>query len=199
MFSVLIRGACNNVRATPVRYLATNASVLGAKSLRCSSNTLIQNVNKSKIMFVNTSKSLLTPKNSQIITSIRNIQLSPKRMSAMDHSKLWTIERLLAVGLLVTLPIAIAVPNPVLDTIAAISIVMHQYWGLEAICNDYVRPIVVGHTIPKVTHFLLIALTLATLGGLFYFNYNDMGLGRAIRRIWSLESSKPSSSSTKTH
>lgn len=62
------------------------------------------------------------------LTPLRKISVTPVRMSAVDHSKLWTVERLLAVSLLASLPAAIAYPTAVLDNIAAISIVMHQYW-----------------------------------------------------------------------
>lgn len=62
---------------------------------------------------------------------------------------------------------------------------------MEAIVNDYIRVIIFGNVIPKLTHVALIALTLATLGGLFYFNYNNVGIGKAIRSLWTIQGAKP--------
>lgn len=57
--------------------------------------------------------------------------------------------------------------------------------GLEAIVTDYVRPILFGTTVPKLAHGLLLLVSAATLGGLFYFNYNDIGIAGFVRKIWS--------------
>jgi len=111
---------------------------------------------------------------------IRNISLTAPKLSAAQgsHSALWTAERALSLGLLALLPAAIAMPNPVLDYALAVSIVMHTHWGLEAIVTDYIRPIIFGNMVPKVAHGLLIGLSAITLAGLFYFIYNDIGIGK---------------------
>lgn len=59
--------------------------------------------------------------------------------------------------------------------------------GLEAVVVDYIRPILFGHTIPKIAHGLLILLSATTLGGLFYFIYHDIGIANSIRKIWAIK------------
>lgn len=65
---------------------------------------------------------------------------------------------------------------------------MHAHWGLEAIVVDYVRPVLFGNVVPKITHGLLILFSAATLGGLLYFIYSDIGIGKAIRKLWAVKS-----------
>lgn len=121
---------------------------------------------------------------------IRNFSLSAPRQSAAgsDHSKLWTAERALSAALLPLLPAAIAFPSQILDSLLAISIVMHAHWGLEAVVTDYVRPILFGNTIPTLAHYLLIVYSALVLGGLLYFNFTDVGIGKAVRGFWALKS-----------
>lgn len=104
------------------------------------------------------------------------------------HSTLWTVERVLSGALLVSLPAAIAFPSQPLDYILAVSMVMHAHWGLEAIVVDYVRPVLFGNVVPKLAHALLILFSAATLGGLLYFIYNDIGIGKAVRKLWAVKS-----------
>ncbi|RZC35172.1 succinate dehydrogenase [ubiquinone] cytochrome b small subunit, mitochondrial, partial [Asbolus verrucosus] len=59
--------------------------------------------------------------------------------------------------------------------------------GLEAVVVDYVRPIIFGNIIPKLSVGLLYLISAATLGGLIYFNVNDIGIGKAIRRFWAIK------------
>lgn len=51
---------------------------------------------------------------------------------------------------------------------------------------DYVRPIIFGSVIPKISLLLVYALSAATLGGLLYFNYNDIGITALIKKLWAL-------------
>lgn len=128
--------------------------------------------------------------NVQLINPIRSISVSAPKYSAASgtHSTLWTVERALSAGLLAILPAAIIWPSQPLDALLAVSIVMHAHWGLEAIVVDYVRAVLFGNFIPKLAHGLLILFSAATLAGLFYFIYNDIGLGRAVRKIWAVKS-----------
>ncbi|XP_054720181.1 succinate dehydrogenase [ubiquinone] cytochrome b small subunit, mitochondrial-like [Uloborus diversus] len=103
-----------------------------------------------------------------------------------NHSKTWTAERFLAAGLLGVVPLSIAYPNPVLDYSVALALTAHVHWGFEAIAEDYARPQMVGAALSKAAMALVYALSVFTLGGLFYFNYSDVGLGQAIRLLWKL-------------
>lgn len=104
-----------------------------------------------------------------------------------SHVTLWTAERALSVALLGVLPLAFISSNQITDGLVAVSIVIHQHWGLEAIVTDYVRPIIFGNTIPKLAHVLLAIISAATLGGLLYFNYNDVGISTAIKKLWAVK------------
>lgn len=119
--------------------------------------------------------------------SVSSAKLSADAAAPGHHAKLWTVERALSAGLLLALPAAIAFPSQPLDAIVAVSMVMHAHWGLEAIVVDYVRPILFGSVVPKLAHGLLVLFSAATLGGLFYFIYNDIGIGRAIRKLWAVK------------
>lgn len=109
------------------------------------------------------------------------------RPSSGSHDKLWTAERLVSVGLLGIIPLGIAFPSQPVDAVMAVSVMMHQYWGLEAVVTDYVRAAIFGDVIPKIAHGLLILLTASTLGGLFYFIYNDIGIGNGVRKLWGIK------------
>lgn len=52
---------------------------------------------------------------------------------------------------------------------------------------DYLRPSVVGNVVPKVAHIALILMSVAALGGLFYFIKNDIGLANGIKRFWAIK------------
>lgn len=61
---------------------------------------------------------------------MRNIAVSAPRMAAegSNHTGLWTIERLVSVGLLAVIPAAFLAPSQVLDALLAISVVIHTHW-----------------------------------------------------------------------
>ncbi|EDW68335.1 succinate dehydrogenase [ubiquinone] cytochrome b small subunit, mitochondrial isoform X1 [Drosophila virilis] len=121
--------------------------------------------------------------------AMRQISVSAPRMASAsgNHTGLWTLERLVSVGLLAVIPAAFAAPSQVLDALLAISVVIHTHWGVEAMIVDYLRPGVVGNVLPKVAHIALIIISVATLGGLFYFIKNDIGLANGIKRFWAIK------------
>ncbi|XP_058443676.1 succinate dehydrogenase [ubiquinone] cytochrome b small subunit, mitochondrial [Malaya genurostris] len=110
-----------------------------------------------------------------------------RRSAAGNHVAIWSGERALAIGMLGIIPVAIAFPSQAGDALMAIAMVMHQHWGLEAIVTDYVRPILFGNLVPKLAHGLLLVVSVATLGGLFYFIHNDIGIANSIRKIWATQ------------
>ncbi|XP_077299703.1 succinate dehydrogenase, subunit D [Arctopsyche grandis] len=113
---------------------------------------------------------------------------APVSASSGSHSTLWVAERALSVALIGLAPLAIAVPCKPLDVLFAVSMVAHTYWGFEAIIQDYVRELLFGSIAPKAAHGLLIAVMVATLGGLFYLIFNDIGLAANIRKLWAVKS-----------
>ncbi|XP_046401816.1 succinate dehydrogenase [ubiquinone] cytochrome b small subunit, mitochondrial [Ischnura elegans] len=114
--------------------------------------------------------------------------VSPKRLAseAGDYSKLWTVERAVAIGLLGLVPAAFVFPSPPMDYILALTMVMHSHWGLEAVIKDYMRPRVVGALLANMSMGLLYIVSIASLGSLCYFSYTDVGLVGLIKMLWKL-------------
>lgn len=125
----------------------------------------------------------------QKTAGIRQISLTAARQSAAggNHSGLWTAERALSVALLGILPAALAFPSKTLDTLLAISVVMHAHWGIEACVVDYVRPVLFGSVIPKIAPFLVVAYSALVLGGLLYFINTDIGISQTVRKFWAIK------------
>lgn len=101
---------------------------------------------------------------------------------------MWQAERILSIGMLGIVPIALIAPSAPADYLLAVSLVMHSHWGLEAIVTDYIRESVFGNVLPKAAHGLLLLFSAATLAGLCLMAYNGQGLGSSVRKIWALES-----------
>lgn len=112
-----------------------------------------------------------------------NQRLAASAAGSHDHSKLWTIERAVSAGLLALIPASFWIPYPIMNYALALSLVVHVHWGVEAIVVDYIRPALFGEIIPKGALALTYLLSIVALGGLFYFNYTDVGLVQAIRMI----------------
>uniref|UniRef100_A0A1A9W2N4 Succinate dehydrogenase [ubiquinone] cytochrome b small subunit n=1 Tax=Glossina brevipalpis TaxID=37001 RepID=A0A1A9W2N4_9MUSC len=123
------------------------------------------------------------------IPPTRTIAVSAPRMSAAggNHTTLWTLERLVSLALLGVIPAAFLVPSQTLDALMAVSLVLHSHWGIEAMITDYVRPAIVGNVLPKVAHASLLLLSMATLGGLFYLIYNDIGIAKSVKKLWAVK------------
>lgn len=102
---------------------------------------------------------------------------------AHKHDKLWKAERYLSLALLGVLPAAWVIPHPLMDYAVATSLVVHVHWGLEAIVVDYIRPSIFGPVLPKVSVALLYVLSILAAGGLFIFNWTDVGTTQAIRML----------------
>lgn len=96
---------------------------------------------------------------------------------------MWTAERLLSAALLAA-PVAFVVPIPAMDYILSAALITHVHWGLEAIVVDYIRPSIFGNVVPRVSLTVLYVLSAISLGGLFYFNYSDVGLVNALKMAW---------------
>ena len=129
----------------------------------------------------------LTKNSSILLDRNRTVMLSNIRnMSAQDHRALWKVERVVSLALLGLLPACVAFPNVIIDNLTTIAVVAHIHWGLEAIAQDYLRPVLVGQIISKAALLAVYLLTITTLGGLLFFNYTDVGLGQFVRDIWAL-------------
>ncbi|XP_063884244.1 succinate dehydrogenase [ubiquinone] cytochrome b small subunit, mitochondrial-like [Scylla paramamosain] len=103
-----------------------------------------------------------------------------------DHVLHWTAERILTLVLMGVIPAAFVWPTPSLEYFMALSLTLHSHWGVEAIVVDYIRPSVFGKIIPKLAVGAVYALSIATLGGLCYFIYTDVGIVNAVKLLWKL-------------
>merc|ERR1711953_441444 len=85
-----------------------------------------------------------------------------------DHVKMWSAERLVSV---------VQIPGLIVAFFCTVA-VLHSHWGLEAIVVDYIRPSLFGGStlIPNMAQSAVWLLSLATLAGLYYFNYTDVGI-----------------------
>ncbi|KAK4884551.1 hypothetical protein RN001_000822 [Aquatica leii] len=161
----------------------TQSYFLLSKSLSVADKNIssLSAIAKSRIsLFNNVNKLVLNKNHISILPAVRH-------MSGVDHRTLWKVERVLSAGLVVLLPACIAFPCEMLDNLTAIAVVSHFHWGLVAIVQDYLRPVVVGRFIPPVAMALAYMITGSTLAGLIFFNYTDIGIGQFIRQVWSLK------------
>ncbi|XP_037948556.1 succinate dehydrogenase [ubiquinone] cytochrome b small subunit, mitochondrial [Teleopsis dalmanni] len=136
----------------------------------------------------------LVAKPKPVVSLVKNVMpvartftlTAPKMVGFSNHTMLWKAERIVSAALLGIMPIAIMFPSQTLDALMAISIIIHTHWGVEAIITDYMRPNVVGPMVPKVSHMALILVSIASLGGLFYLIFNDIGISKTIRQFWEI-------------
>jgi len=125
--------------------------------------------------------SLIVPRKTLAITSVScNRVYGPEEISERkDEVHHWTNERYVAAALVPIVPIALAFPNLVTDTILCAGMLLHTHWRLSGVAQDYIHG--------AAFHFfkyLVLALSIISFGSLSYFNYADVGFGRAVRMIY---------------
>lgn len=119
---------------------------------------------------------------SQIARVQSTISGSDQSWKHHPHAKLWTYERMIAAVLLATIPASVVLENPITDYLLGATLVLHGYWGLHGIFIDYIH----GAQLPKIACAALKFFAIVGFFGLCYFNYYDMGLSKAIKRVWAL-------------
>lgn len=85
-------------------------------------------------------------------------------------------------GLLAVIPAALALENNYMDHLLATSVVLHSMWGLKMVITDYIHP----PQQQKAALGLLYVLSALSLIGCVYFNTVDMGLSKAVKKLWAL-------------
>ncbi|KAM8903772.1 succinate dehydrogenase [ubiquinone] cytochrome b small subunit B, mitochondrial-like [Spinachia spinachia] len=93
----------------------------------------------------------------------------------------WTAERALSLVLLAIAPVAYFNHSPVVDYSLAAVLTLHGHWGIGQVLTDYVH----GDTKVKMAKAGLFLLSTVTFAGLCYFNYNDVGICKAVALLWS--------------
>lgn len=69
-------------------------------------------------------------------------------------------------------------------------LINHLYYdsrGLEACVADYVRPVILGKFIPKLTMLCLYLLCFVVAGGLINYNHNYRGISCTFCKLWDFE------------
>ncbi|BES98720.1 succinate dehydrogenase [Nesidiocoris tenuis] len=105
---------------------------------------------------------------------------------AHDHSKIWTLERLLSIALMPIVPLGVLYPNILFDLLISVATTMHVHWGVEAVVVDYVRPIIFGKLIPKLALGVVYAFSVVLLIGLLNLTFRGQGVGNSINTLWSM-------------
>jgi succinate dehydrogenase (ubiquinone) membrane anchor subunit len=98
------------------------------------------------------------------------------------HPIQWNYEHYVTLAMAALIPTALVAENAVVDSLLAVTMSAHIFWGLECIITDYVH----GETLPKLAMSALYAVMALTVSGLLYFNYKDIGISRAVKKIWAL-------------
>ncbi|CAL8350606.1 unnamed protein product [Lota lota] len=93
----------------------------------------------------------------------------------------WTGERVVSILLLALGPAAYFHPGAVVDYSLAAALTLHGHWGIGQVLTDYVH----GDAKVKMAKAGLFILSTVTFAGLCYFNYNDVGICKAVALLWS--------------
>lgn len=180
--SVFLRSTLNSCKLRPTLGVATNFSKISTAFHRYD---FLQTGNEKCAPLKRFE--VVPPQLSQIVRQFSNKPVTKaSKGHHHDHSKMWTYEKALSAGLVMIYPLGIMYPNVLFDIIMAVSSVMHMHWGFEAIVVDYVRPVMFGNLIPKITIGLLYVLSIFTLVGLFNLTFNNSGIGNGIRLLWKI-------------
>lgn len=66
-------------------------------------------------------------------------------------------------------------------------ILLLHYRGLKSVVTDYIRPVVFGKIVPPIAQGLLLAVMVLTAAGLFQLIQNDIGVAKAVKRMWAIQ------------
>lgn len=189
--SCILRGVSMKLKLCPLQSL-TRGHVLKCSTVTGSSHfhqtfSLQQPLYFQKEM-TKQNISCAAPPHALMVQNVKQFSLSAKQMASQghDHTKLWAAEKVLSVSLLGIVPLAFLIPSQFMDYLLAVTVVMHNHWGIEAIVVDYVRPVIFGNVIPKIALGAVYLLSIVTLAGLLFFITNDVGIVLAIKQFWKL-------------
>uniref|UniRef100_A0A2K5QPQ2 Succinate dehydrogenase [ubiquinone] cytochrome b small subunit n=1 Tax=Cebus imitator TaxID=2715852 RepID=A0A2K5QPQ2_CEBIM len=103
---------------------------------------------------------------------VQHIHLSPSHHSGSKAASLHcTSERVVSVLLLGLLPATYLNPCSAMDYSLAATLTLHGHWGLGQV---------------KSAKAGLLGLSALTFAGLYYFNYHDVGICKAVAMLWKL-------------
>ncbi|CAF0725137.1 unnamed protein product [Adineta steineri] len=99
-------------------------------------------------------------------------------LTGTDH---WKMERVVAIAMLAIIPGSFVWDGPFMNYLLAASLAIHSHWGLDTVILDYCPRAAL-----PLANMIRYALTAIAFAGLCYFNYNDMGLTKALKKLWAL-------------
>ncbi|BFY98815.1 hypothetical protein BsWGS_01855 [Bradybaena similaris] len=98
-------------------------------------------------------------------------------MTASTH---WKVERFVALGMVGIMPAALFIQGSTMDHLLTTFVFLHGFWGIDGVLKDYLLKFV-----PWICK-LWYLIAIVGFAGLVNFNFNDVGVCKAIQMIWSL-------------
>ncbi|GFO46329.1 succinate dehydrogenase [ubiquinone] cytochrome b small subunit [Plakobranchus ocellatus] len=98
-------------------------------------------------------------------------------MMASTH---WKVERFVAIAMVGIMPACLFVQGSTMDHLLTTFVYLHGFWGIDGVLKDYLVKFVPW--VEKVWYLLAII----GFAGLVNFNFNDVGITKAIQMLWSL-------------
>ncbi|KAK7465941.1 hypothetical protein BaRGS_00037479 [Batillaria attramentaria] len=98
-------------------------------------------------------------------------------MMASTH---WKVERVVAVAMVGIMPACLFVQGPMMDHLLTTFVYLHGHWGMRGVLTDYLVKFV-----PWI-QYLWYVISILGFAGLINFNFNDVGITKAIQMLWSI-------------
>lgn len=125
---------------------------------------------------------VLVPHKALSLTHVSRKRIyGPPEIGMPAHTSHWKNERILDIFMAPLIPATVIYPNPLFDMALSTLLCLHINWGLEGVVTDYIH----GEVLPKIAHPALLVMSIAAFACLCMFNYADVGIGQAIRTLYS--------------
>lgn len=98
----------------------------------------------------------------------------------MDASTHWKLERAVAIGLCGLMPAALFLQGAAMDHAFTTFVYLHGHWGMKGVLTDYLVKFIPW------TQQVWYAISILGFAGLIHFNFNDVGILKAIQMLWAL-------------
>uniref|UniRef100_A0A6F9DS24 Succinate dehydrogenase [ubiquinone] cytochrome b small subunit n=1 Tax=Phallusia mammillata TaxID=59560 RepID=A0A6F9DS24_9ASCI len=130
-------------------------------------------VNQARVAFSTSNKCVS-------MSSEESFNLRHQLSSEKKTNKGWYTYRLASVGVLGACASCFIIPgNPIVDFAAVTLIVHHNHAGIKSVIADY-APLVFKDWIVQILYMIWLAVSVATLGLLYAFNYNNIGFSQSV-------------------
>ena len=127
------------------------------------------------------SKSMIPIASGTAVQPVFSLQNPTANMAVFTTSDHWKVERVVAVAMLAIIPGSFVCDSALMNYLLAASMAIHAHWGMDAVLIDYCP----RKALPF-ANLIRYLVTAIAFGGLCYFNYNDIGLTKALKALWAL-------------